>query len=259
MPAVDLKHGMFAWTDLIAHDPSGANTFYGGLFGWIPAGLPDHPASAYTLFTIDGERVAGLTPMSEPMKAQGVPPMWVSYILVDDVDAVADRVEGLGGRVHLPPMDVVDSGRMSMFGDPSGGSVALWQAGTHQGAERFNEPGCMSWNELMTRDPLAARAFFAELLGWTFEEVDLGDRGTYHLIRVGDRPNGGIMAFPDEVPEDVPPFWDVYFAVDDVAESAARVASLGGQIIIPPTEIPMGTFAFASDPRGARFTLWRER
>ena len=163
MPAVDLKHGMFAWTDLIAHDLDEAKSFYGDLFGWTPASLPDHPASDYTLFTVGGDRVAGLTPMSEGMKAHGVPPVWVSYVLVDDVDAVVARVEELGGAVQLAPMDVVDSGRMSMIADPSGASVALWQAGTHRGAERFNEPGCMSWNELMTRDPIAAREFFSEI------------------------------------------------------------------------------------------------
>ncbi|MBT8337423.1 MAG: VOC family protein, partial [Gemmatimonadetes bacterium] len=182
----------------------------------------------------------------------------VSYILVDDVDAVAERVERYGGVVRLDPMDVVDSGRMAMIQDPSGGSVALWQAGTHRGAERFNDPGCMTWNELMTRDPLAARAFYSALLGWTFEEADLGPRGTYHLCRIGDRPNGGIMAFPSEVPADVPPYWNVYFAVEDVSDSCAKAESLGATVVVPPTTIPMGTFALVADPRGAHFTLWRE-
>ena len=67
MPAVDLKHGMFAWTDLIAHDLDGAKAFYGALFGCTPTTLPDLHASSYTLVTVDGERVAGLTAMSDGM------------------------------------------------------------------------------------------------------------------------------------------------------------------------------------------------
>lgn len=258
MPAVDLSHGMLAWTDLIAHDPDGAKRFYADVFGWTPSSLPDHPASAYTLFLLDGDRVAGLTPMSQGMIDQGVPPMWVSYILVDDLEAVVARVEPLGGRVQLAPMDVMDSGRMSMISDPSGGSVCLWQAGTHTGAERFNEEGCMTWNELLTRDPDAARAFFSDLLGWGWDETDMGDQGIYHVAMVGDRPNAGVMHMPPHVPDHVPPVWDVLFAIDDVDGTAARIAELGGEILIPPTDTPVGRFAYVADPQGGRFTIYRQ-
>ncbi len=257
MPAVNLTHGMFAWTDLIAHDPADAKDFYGSLFGWKPAALPDHPASAYTLFTLGGQRVAGLTPMSESMKGQGVPPMWVSYILVDDIEAVVGRVESLGGSVQLPPMDIMDSGRMSMIADPSGGSVCLWEAGTHRGAECFNDPGCMSWNELLTRDQDAATDFFADLLGWTYQAMDLGEQGTYQVCMVNGRPNGGIMSMPKTVPDHVPPHWDVYFTVGDVDVSAARVTELGGTIVVPPTDISVGRFAYVCDRQGGHFTLFR--
>jgi predicted enzyme related to lactoylglutathione lyase len=257
MPAVDLTHGMFAWTDLIAHDLDDAKDFYGNLLGWRPTALPDHPASAYTLFTLDGQRVAGLTPMSETLKGQGVPPVWVSYILVDDVDAVVGRVVSLGGTVVLPPMDIEDSGRMSMITDPSGGSVCLWQAGTHGGAECFNDAGCMSWNELLTRDPDAALPFFADLLGWTYQAMDLGEQGTYQVCMAGGRPNGGIMAMPATVPDHVPAHWDVYFAVDDVDAAAARATEIGGQILVPPTDIAVGRFTYVSDRQGGHFTLFR--
>jgi len=257
MPAVALTHGMFAWTDLIAHDPADAKDFYGALFGWQPTALPDQPASAYTLFTINGQRVAGLTQMSETMKGQGVLPMWVSYILVDDIDAVVQRVESLGGSIQLPPMDIEDSGRMSMIADPSGGSVCLWQAGTHGGAECFNDPGCMSWNELLSRDPDAAAGFYAELLGWTYQPMDLGEQGIYQVCMAGGRPNGGIMAMPKMIPDHVPPHWDVYFTVEDVDTAAARVADLGGQIVVPPTDISVGRFSYVADRQGGHFTMFR--
>jgi predicted enzyme related to lactoylglutathione lyase len=257
MPAVALAHGMFAWTDLIAHDPADAKDFYGALFGWQPTALPGQPASAYTLFTVNGQRVAGLTQMSETTKGQGVLPMWMSYILVDDIDAVVHRVESLGGSVQLPPMDIEDSGRMSMVVDPAGGSVCLWQAGTHGGAECFNDPGCMSWNELLTRDPDAAAEFYAELLGWTYQVMDLGEQGIYQVCMVGGRPNGGIMAMPEAVPDHVPPHWDVYFTVEDVDTAAARATGLGGQIVVPPTDISVGRFSYLTDRQGGHFTIFR--
>lgn len=256
MHGIHLKHGMFAWADLVAHDPEGAKAFYGGLFAWATAPLPDHPGSGYTLFTLDDERVAGLVPMSAERKHTGAPPFWMSYILVDDVDAVAARVPRLGGRIVAGPMDVVDSGRMAVTVDPSGAPVGLWQAGTHAGAERFNEPGCMTWNELLTRDPQAARAFFGSLLGWHFDEVDLGERGVYHLARVDGRPNAGLMDMPAEA-EGIPPHWDVYFAVDDVDAAARRAVDLGGSLFVPPTDIPRGRFCGVTDPWGAHFTIYR--
>lgn len=250
-------HGTFTWTDLVSPDLEASKAFYAGLFGWTAAPLPDHPASDYTLFTLDGARVAGLVPMSPGMKAQGVPSRWVSYVLVDDVDAVVARVEALGGTVPLPPMDVVDSGRMSMIQDPSGGSVSLWQAGKHVGAERFHAPGCMTWNELLTRDPDAARDFFADLLGWEFRTIDTGGRGTYEMAMMGGERVAGIMAMPPEVPDPVPPHWDVYFAVDDVDGVAARARELGGSVPLPPMTIPVGRLALVADPAGATFTIYR--
>lgn len=256
-PAAQPVHGTFAWADLVSPDLEVSKRFYAGLFGWEPASLPDHPASDYTLFTLDGARVAGLVPMSPGMKDQGVPSRWVSYVLVDDLDAVVERVEGLGGAVPLPATDVVDSGRMAMIQDPSGSSVSLWQAAKHVGAERLHDPGCMTWNELLTRDPDAARDFFAELLGWEFRTIDTGGRGTYEMALVGDRRVGGIMAMPPEVPDDVPPHWDVYFAVDDVDGVAERAAGLGGSVPMAPTTIPVGRLALIADPGGATFTIYR--
>ncbi|MEK9508652.1 VOC family protein [Gemmatimonadota bacterium Y43] len=249
-------HGHFAWADLMSPDTADACDFYGSLLDWVPTSLPDHPASNYTLFTLDGARVAGLVPMSPQMQEQGVPSRWVSYILVDDVDAVAGRVEGLGGRVHLPPMDVVDSGRMALIEDPSGGSVALWQANRHRGADRLHDRGCMTWNELLTRNPGAACAFFAALLGWSYRTIET-PQGSYELAMLDGERVGGIMAMPSQVPGEVPPHWDVYFAVDDVDEVAGRARALGGAVPMPPMTIPVGRLALVADRAGATFTIYR--
>jgi len=54
-----------------------------------------------------------------------------------------------------------------------------------------------SWNELMTRDPDAALAFYTALLGWTTQTMAMPD-GNYHVVRVGETPVGGVMAIPHE-------------------------------------------------------------
>ena len=50
--------------------------------------------------------------------------------------------------------------------DPSGAVIALWQPGEHKGAELFNSPGSLGWNELATRDVAAAAKFYAEVFDW---------------------------------------------------------------------------------------------
>jgi predicted enzyme related to lactoylglutathione lyase len=48
----------------------------------------------------------------------------------------------------------------------------------------------------------------------------------------------------------------VYFGADDVAATSGRVQELGGRILVPPLEIPMGSLAVAQDPQGAVFALF---
>jgi uncharacterized protein len=47
----------------------------------------------------------------------------------------------------------------------------------------------------------------------------------------------------------------VYIAVDDCDAAAARVASLGGAVMVPPNDIPPGRMAVCNDPQGAVFSI----
>jgi hypothetical protein len=44
-------------------------------------------------------------------------------------------------------MDVLDSGRMAIVGDPTGAVLGLWEPRAHIGAGRVNDRGCLCWNE----------------------------------------------------------------------------------------------------------------
>ncbi len=77
----------------------------------------------------------------------------------------------------VEPMSVLDYGRMAVLADPTGAVFGIWQAGTNVGAGVVNEPGAITWNELNTRDPEAAKAFYGVVFGWTFEDEEFeGDR-----------------------------------------------------------------------------------
>ena len=92
-----------------------------------------------------------------------------------------------------------------------------------------NSPhGAFSWNELTTTDTKAARAFYGKLLGWQFQDMDMGPSGTYTVINVDGKGVGGIAGTPPNA-KGMPPVWGGYTTVDDVDAVVAKVSSLGGQ------------------------------
>ena len=248
-------HGMFGWVDVSADDVDGAEAFYSGLFGLEATHEPIDGGGHYVMLRKDGKAVAGIGGKPDP----NMPSAWQSYISVDDVDAASDRVSKLGGQVMVPPFDVMESGRMAVVVDPTGAVVSLWQAGTHAGGEVFNEHGTHTWNELSTRDVIAARVFYEGLVGWGYSEMDMGELGTYHVALVegkGEDPsNAGIMDMLPVYPDEVPAHWDVYFNVDDTDAAAAAATSLGGSVVAGPMDAPVGRFAYLADPEGAVFYI----
>ena len=71
----------------------------------------------------------------------------------------------------------------------------------------------------------------------------------------GDCPAGGMYQMGEEY-GDAPSHWMSYVAVDDVDESAKKVAELGGKVCVPPTDIPnVGRFSVITDPTGATFSM----
>jgi predicted enzyme related to lactoylglutathione lyase len=246
--------GQFSWVDLMAPDPDAAKAFYGGLFGWGAVDNPTDQGGVYTQFTLRGQNVAGMGEMPPEMKQAGIPPVWNSYVSVDDADVVAARVGALGGQVTMPVMQVMTVGRMAIFSDPEGAAFSIWQAGDHIGAQIVNEPGALCWNELASRDPEAARGFYSKLFGWSYVIDDEGP-SPYTEIMLEGSANGGILQMTDAMPADVPAHWVPYFAVERCEQSADRAKELGGRLQVGPTAIPAGTFAVCADPQGGMFCI----
>ena len=114
----------------------------------------------------------------------------------------------------------------------------------------FKTPGAFSWSELTTTDPAAAAAFYGELFGWTVEPPNEA-MGGYRVIKVGDPAVGGITGTMPGAPP-MPPHWGCYITVADADQSAGRCAALGGNVLVPPMDIPtVGRMAVLQDPQGA--------
>jgi uncharacterized protein len=236
-------NGTFCWVDLGTNDAAGAKAFYGGLLGWEFDDLPTGDKGTYSTCRLAGRAVAGLYDRAEA-------PGWGSYLSVEDVDSATRRAEELGASVLVAPFDTPGGGRVSTVRDPAGAAVSLSRPGEDLAAEVVNQDGAWTWNELVSGDLAAARDFYVELLGWSADDAPGSfPRTTFTL---GDLLVGGGHAPAPQ--EDPTPRWSVAFWVADADQAAARTQELGGTVLLPPMDIPVGRFTIVADPQGAVFT-----
>jgi predicted enzyme related to lactoylglutathione lyase len=236
-------------------DVDASKAFYTAVFGWDAEDqFDDEGNRVYVMFSLGGKSVAGLGGQAPGM--EGMPATWNTYIATDDIAATAAKVMENGGQVMMPPMQVFDAGEMAIFTDPTGAAFSVWKAGEHIGAEICNEPNTYSWNELMTRGVEDALVFYSKVFDWAYDPQEMPN-GTYHVIAGGENNGlGGIMAMPDEMPDEVPNHWGVYFAVADIDDTIGKVNANGGGVVMGPMEIPgVGTMATIHDPAAGSFSL----
>ena len=119
------QHGRFTWNELLTRDVAKARAFYGDLLGWTYQDMPMGQAGTYTLIQNGGQNAGGMMPLAAIEGGEELPPHWMSYIAVDDVDVCTARVEALGGRVFKEPFDIPGIGRMSVIADATGAVVCL--------------------------------------------------------------------------------------------------------------------------------------
>jgi predicted enzyme related to lactoylglutathione lyase len=243
--------GTFSWIDLATTDTEGAKRFYTGLFGWDIDDRPIPDDGVYTMLLRDGKEVAALFEAQE-----GMPTVWSSYVTVESADAAATKATDAGGTLMGEPFDVMDAGRMAVIQDPTGAVVSVWEPHGSIGAQFVNGPGALTLNQLNTTDPEAAERFYASLFGWSTQQMAGGDQ-PYWGIYNGDRVNGGMMLLPPDAP--APPHWLVYFGTEDVDADARRIGEAGGQVIVPPLDVPGGRILVAQDPQGAVVGLFAGR
>jgi uncharacterized protein len=120
--------GTLCWADLSTPYPKRASDFYAGLFGWLLISDPKDP-SGY-LHIKNGEHFIGGIPPGAHRKP-GVPPHWLAYFQVDDVDASASKAKQMGANLYLAPMTMEGVGRMSVIADPQGAVFAIFKSARH--------------------------------------------------------------------------------------------------------------------------------
>lgn len=122
---MDPKPGDFCWTELATADVKAAKDFYGKTFGWT---FTDHDMGDYNyiMIKINGKDYGGIWEIPKDQQKQ-IPPHWINYILVKNLEEAVEKVKKNGAKVLKPITQAGDMGRLVILQDPAGAHIALWQ------------------------------------------------------------------------------------------------------------------------------------
>jgi predicted enzyme related to lactoylglutathione lyase len=113
----------FVHVELNTQDLARAKSFYTGLFGWTLEQMPGAGGMDYTIIKVGDGTGGGM--MQHPMP--GAPSFWLPYVLVDDIKVATEKARSLGATFIRESMEVPDMGWLSIFTDPTGAMLGMWQ------------------------------------------------------------------------------------------------------------------------------------
>ena len=118
--------GDIGWLDLTVEDADSIRDFYAEVVGWTPQEVSMGEYADYSMLNADADGVAGVCHARG--SNAGLPPVWLAYAVVDDIDTSVSRAEALGGEL-VSPVRSVGEDRMAVIRDPGGAALALYQKG----------------------------------------------------------------------------------------------------------------------------------
>ncbi len=247
--------GIPVWHELVTKETDKAKAFYTALFGWDTQAWPMGEGKEYTMFALGEKSLCGINSENVP---DNCPAYWITYFSVADADAATAANAEAGGVTLVPPMDIPEVGRFSVVKDPQG---ALWCPFKYNQTPQLPDfenmkAGDFAWEELLTSDPEAAAAHYAKVLGYEVDTVDMGEIGSYRLLKVSGTGLAGVMAMPPGV--EAPPHWLPYILSEDIDATFAKAVELGGKGFMPPMDIAgVGRICVVADPLGAAIAAFK--
>jgi predicted enzyme related to lactoylglutathione lyase len=112
----------FVHVELNTTDVDKAKGFYGNLFDWT---LEDVPAGeiTYTIIKVGKGTGGGIMKQLIP----GASSAWLPYVEVDDIAVATKKAQDLGAKIMKDVTEVMGMGWLSIFVDPTGAMLGLWQ------------------------------------------------------------------------------------------------------------------------------------
>ena len=115
-----------------------------------------------------------------------------------------------------------------------------------------NSHGTFHWNELMARDIAAAKKFYSDTIGWTYDGMPMPGGQTYWVAKMGDQPVAGLFDISGPDYKAVPDGWMPYLAVDDVDARTEKAVAAGARVMKPAFDVPgVGRIVILMEPGGA--------
>jgi predicted enzyme related to lactoylglutathione lyase len=214
--------------------------FYKTVFDWKIYKADDN----YALVDTGAMPVVSLLQTSDPR----IPLAAINNILVEDIDTEDARALALGGRISWPKSEVPGSGAYIGVVDPWGAELYFWQPYTDaRPALQGSGKNPISFLEIVAPDLPKAIAYYTELFGWSFWSVVFKD--AFSLAEGNGLKRGiGLYGAPGS-----PGATTNYVEVDNLEETAAKVAQAGGALRVPPSDFPgEGRYILFDDPDGCR-------
>jgi predicted enzyme related to lactoylglutathione lyase len=243
--------GEFCWNELLTSDEAAATRFYSAVFGWQTAEFPGAGVK-YTIWKNQGKGVGGL--MERPSEA--IPPHWLSYVTVSDVDAAAKRTGDAGGKVMMPAFDVPTVGRIAVIQDPQGASLGIIQPLEKPSNCSGNQ---IVWCDIPVKDLDRAIRFYSAVLGAPIKKEQHEGMSFAVLPHAEEHGVSGCLTTDcgDSKSEPSPHGPLLYFNCQGrLDEAIAAVEPNGGKVLQP--KHPIGPYGFRSvvlDSEGNRIAL----
>jgi predicted enzyme related to lactoylglutathione lyase len=246
-PAIKTAPGTFVWHDLVTSNVAASRAFYGELFGWtFEAGQGVDPG--YTIIKADGEPIGGIVVPREKTDTS----LWLSYVVVADVDRAVETFRQSGGTVFRAPLNARGDLRVAAVADAQGAAIGLASRGRNVDDAAVPAINRWLWMDYVAKDPAAALDFYGRVIGFTHEVSDQRENFTYHLLK-SDRPHAGLFGSPWANQNST---WLPYVRVADPAAAAARAVQIGGRLVLAPApHVRNGSLAIVLDPAGAPLAL----
>ena len=117
--------------------------------------------------------------------------------------------------------------------------------------------GSWVWYELMSPDPVGAKAFYEAVVGWSFVDPAPHTGGYGFIANADGGMTGGLLELSsDMIEHGARACWLGYIGVDDVDASLIAITAAGGAVLMPARDVPMaGRIAMVADPGGAPFYI----
>jgi hypothetical protein len=134
MPAKRFLPGEIAWTDLTIREAAPVRDFYRRVVGWKVRNVSMGEYDDFGMVPRGSSKmIAGVC------HARGVnadlPPVWLIYVLVKNLDRSLQVCVSMGGSVVTPPRPM-GKGRMCVIRDPAGAQMVLYELSTKSKGRR---------------------------------------------------------------------------------------------------------------------------